>query len=48
MGISKNKAEDNPPEAIKALFDFLKKTDYYKQDEPLYLMPYTMEELGLE
>ncbi len=48
MGISKNKAEDNSPEAIKALFDFLKKTDYYKQDEPLYLMPYTMEELGLE
>ncbi|MDX9800009.1 MAG: signal peptide peptidase SppA [Spirochaetia bacterium] len=47
IGISKIKKEDEP-EAIKALFDFLKKTDYYKQDEPLYLMPYTMEELGLE
>ena len=39
---------DAAPEAVKALFDFLRKTDYYEEGEPLYLMPYTVKELGLE
>jgi len=39
--------QENMPGVIKALFDFLKKIDYYEEGRPLYLMPYTMEELGL-
>ena len=39
---------DDMPKITKALFDFLKKTDYYEEGIPLYLMPYTIEELGLE
>ncbi|MCL2481636.1 MAG: signal peptide peptidase SppA [Spirochaetaceae bacterium] len=44
---SVSKLEDMP-KITKALFDFLKKTDYYEEGSPLYLMPYTIEELGLE
>ncbi|MCL2706227.1 MAG: S49 family peptidase, partial [Spirochaetaceae bacterium] len=39
---------EDMPKMAKALFDFLKKTDYYEEGRPLYLMPYTIEELGLE
>ncbi len=48
MGKAAGRNGETSPEAVKALFDFLKKTDYYKQGEPLFLMPYTVEELGLE
>ncbi len=44
---SASKMEDMP-QMVKALFDFLKKTDYYEEGKPLYLMPYTIEELGLK
>jgi hypothetical protein len=39
---------DEMPELINDIFDFLKKTDYYSKGEILYLMPYTVKELGIE
>ena len=36
------------PKIARELFDFLKQIDYYEEGVPLYLMPYTMEELGLD
>ena len=47
VGFDSSSKMKNMPKMAKALFDFLKKTDYYEAGSPLYLMPYTIEELGL-
>ncbi|MCL2294130.1 MAG: signal peptide peptidase SppA [Spirochaetes bacterium] len=35
------------PEIMQTLFDFFRKADSFEEGVPLYLMPYTLEELGL-